>query len=129
MTQTSAAKRRLHHSRVGIARPLVSQISAAKQRFCGVFHSRDDCAPLFRPPRGSAIRNLGGSILRHDPNFSRGAAFYLYAMAALLRESDPDGAASLPWQTIALACGGASRECGTMTLPKVFVWLGGGGIG
>jgi len=39
--------------------------------------------------RGSAIRNLGGSILRHDPNFSREAAFLLDAMAALPRKSDP----------------------------------------
>ena len=49
-------------------------------------------------------------------------------MAALPRKSDPDGlrlvayasesAASLPWQTIALARGCASRECGQMTLQR-----------
>ena len=46
------------------------------------------------------------------------AAFLLNAMAALPRKSDPDGAASLPWQTIALARGSASRECGKMTLRR-----------
>jgi hypothetical protein len=39
-------------------------------------------------------------------------------MAALPRKSDPDGAASLPWQTIALARGGASREFGKLTLRR-----------
>ncbi|MCX6961748.1 MAG: hypothetical protein NTZ08_04785 [Verrucomicrobia bacterium] len=62
--------------------------------------------------RGSAIRNLGGSILRHDPNFSREAAFLLDAMAALPRKSDPGGAASLPWQMIALTRGSAIRNLG-----------------
>ena len=37
-------------------------------------------------------------------------------MAALPRKSDPDGAASLPWRTIALARGSASREFGKMML-------------
>ena len=37
-------------------------------------------------------------------------------MAALPRKSDPDGAASLPWQTIALMSGSASREFGVMIL-------------
>jgi hypothetical protein len=50
--------------------------SAYQLRCChaSVFHGRDDRARLFRTPRGSAIRNLGGSILRHDPLFSRKAA-------------------------------------------------------
>ena len=39
-------------------------------------------------------------------------------MAALPRKSDPDGAASLPWRTIALARGGASREFGKLTLRR-----------
>ena len=39
-------------------------------------------------------------------------------MAALPRKSDPDGAASLPWRTIALARGGASREFGQMILQR-----------
>ena len=33
-------------------------------------------------------------------------------MAALPRKSDPDGAASLPWQMIALTRGGALRNLG-----------------
>ena len=48
----------------------------------------------------------------------RRAAFSLDAMVALSHKSDPDGAASLPWRTIALACDGASRECGKMTLRR-----------
>ena len=46
------------------------------------------------------------------PNFSCKAAFLLDAMAALPRKSDLDGAASLPWQTIALPRGGAIRKKG-----------------
>ena len=37
-------------------------------------------------------------------------------MAALLRESDPDGAASLTWQTIALTRGSVSGEFGVIIL-------------
>jgi len=69
-------------------------------------------------PRGSALRKSGRDIVSHVPFFSRTAAFLLNAMAALPRKSDPDGAASLPWQTIALPRGGASRECGKMTLRR-----------
>jgi len=62
--------------------------------------------------RGSAIRNKGRFIVSHVPFFSRTAAFLLDAMAALPHKSDPDGAASLPWQTIALPRGGALRNLG-----------------
>jgi hypothetical protein len=52
----------------------------------------------------------------HPPIFSaREAAFHLDAKAGLPRKSHPDGAESLPWQTIALASSSASRECGLMT--------------
>ena len=43
---------------------------------------------------------------------AREAAFLLDAMAALLRKSDPGGAASLPWQMIALTRGSAIRNLG-----------------
>jgi len=68
--------------------------------------------------RCSAIRESGRDVVSHVPFFSRGAAFLLDAIAALPRKSDPGGAASLPWQTIALVCDGASREFGKMTLRR-----------
>ena len=49
------------------------------------------------------------------PSFSCEAASLLDTMAALPRKSDPGGAASLPWRTIALprdCCSGVSMSAG-----------------
>ena len=50
-----------------------------------VIHGRDDHAPLFRTPRGSARRPPGRDIVSHVPFFSRAAASLLDAMATLPR--------------------------------------------
>jgi hypothetical protein len=62
--------------------------------------------------RGSALRESGRDIVSHVPFFSREAAILLDAMAALPRKSDPDGAASIHWRTIALARGSALQNLG-----------------
>ena len=50
------------------------------------------------------------------PFFSCAVGFLRDEIAALPRKSDPEGAASLAWQTIALMSGRESREFGLMIL-------------
>jgi hypothetical protein len=76
-------------------RPRMAQVSAAKRRY------RDSMVGMPGPWRPKF--QLRSSVSAGD------------AMAALPRKSDPGGAASLPWQTIALprdCCSGVSMSAG-----------------